>query len=401
MTPTFAAGQSIVKGGYYVGGSSKLLPTSGLDASLFTHLFYAFANLADNSPKVVMPSNNAQEVSTFSSNMKSKNPDVLTLLSIQATGAELAVVLQNNQTRGNFISSSITLARSYQFDGIDLDWEFARSQTEMNVFGVLIAEWRHAVSVEGQNTNRTALLLTAAVYFNSTIIYAGKGSYPIGAIADNLDFVNVMSYDYHGSWQPSETGANTNLYDNSSLVSTDRGITSWLQAGMPPKKLVLGLTLYGRSWTLKDENIANGLGAAAVGLGPAQPVSNTAGIFYYSEVVSFIANDNATVVHDMTEVTGYCYAQNIWVSYEDPFIIGNKVLYSKSKDLRGYFFWQVSGDNNFQVSAAASQTMDTGIIPLTPASPSSAAAPTASLSTLWVAVAVLLLLRGSTIDTVG
>lgn len=353
LTLTSVAGQSAaVKGGYYRGGTSSLFPASGLDATLYTHLFYAFVQWDNTTDKLTVPSANLGEMQSFSADVKSTNPEVLTLISISAPGEEFGPVLLSNASRTAFINSSISLARSLNFDGLDLDWEFSQSQAEMDAFGSLIGEWRQAAVAEGNQTSRTPLLLTAAVYFNATILYTGKGSYPTAAIAENLDFVNIMTYDYHGTWDVNQTGANTNLYDPSSVVSTDHGITSWLEAGLPPDKAVMGLTLYGRSWTLEDEKESNGLGAPATAAGPAQPKSQDPGVFYYSEVVSFIAENEATVVHNMSEVTGYCYADNVWVSYEDPYIVSNKVLYAKSRSLRGYFFWMISQDNDFEVSKA-------------------------------------------------
>lgn len=76
-----------------------------------------------------------------------------------------------------------------------------------------------------------------------------------------------MRYDYHGSWDTSVTGAHALLYNKASNVSTNYGILSWIEAGVPPEKLVMGLLPYGRTWELKDPN-KHGIGDPAVGVGP-------------------------------------------------------------------------------------------------------------------------------------
>lgn len=62
----------------------------------------------------------------------------------------------------------------------------------------------------------------------------------------DLDFVNLMTYDIHGSWE-SETGYSAPLYagpyetDPQNMV--DAMTTDWLNAGCPAEKLILGRRL--------------------------------------------------------------------------------------------------------------------------------------------------------------
>ncbi|OAE28720.1 hypothetical protein AXG93_1617s1040 [Marchantia polymorpha subsp. ruderalis] len=330
-----------VKGGYWQEGSTRV-PASAINASLFTHIFYAFAFIESNT-SLLKPSANDVDIETFSQTVKKINPEVKTLISISASGPEFQEVMQTEQSRQAFINSSISLARSNGFDGLDLDYEFAQSQAEMDNFSSFIAEWRVAVNSE---STTAPLLLTAAVYYKPVLANVGVGTYPVKSISENLDFVNIMCYDFHGSWDVTQTGANANLYDPDSNLSADFGITSWLEAGLPSEKAVLGLTLYGRSWVLKDQNEATGLNAPAVAAGPAQPISQEKGVFFYAEVATFIKEKSASVVTDGTLVTSYCHADNLWVSYENQVVITRKVFYAQSKNLRGYFFWAITQDDD-------------------------------------------------------
>ena len=113
-----------------------------------------------------------------------------------------------------------------------------------------------------------------------------------------------MAYDLHGSWDP-VTGHNAGLhpahsgdtlnvvgpsavfirYDN--LSHQRSAVEYYLTNRFPPQKLVLGIGLYGRSWTLADSS-RNGVGAPAVGPGTPRPFSGEAGYAAYYEV-SFIS----------------------------------------------------------------------------------------------------------------
>ncbi|KAG6543694.1 hypothetical protein Mapa_014878 [Marchantia paleacea] len=375
-----------VKGGYWQSGSLRI-PASSINATLFTHIFYAFAHIEENT-SLLKPHANDADIETFSQIVKNINPEIKTLISISASGPDLQEVMHTEQSRQAFINSSISLARSNGFDGLDLDYEFAQSQGEMDNFSSFLSEWRLAVNAE---STTSPLLLTAAVYYKPVLANVGVGTYSVQAISENLDFVNIMCYDFHGSWDVTATGANANLYDSASNLSVDFGITSWLEAGLPSQKAVLGLTLYGRSWLLKNQTEAAGLNAPAVAAGPAQPMSQSEGVFLYAEVTTFIKEKTATVVHDLEFVTAYCYADNVWVSYEDPSIITAKVNYANSKNLRGYFFWAITQDSLWEVSSAASVAMDHAVsLAPAPAPGPSSSAPTSVLHVAFMILVVIL-----------
>ncbi|KAL1221154.1 Class V chitinase [Cardamine amara subsp. amara] len=73
----------------------------------------------------------------------------------------------NPISRKSFIWSSISIAKNYRFDGLDLAWEYPKTEVEMSNFGKLLEEWRSAVGDDNDRTEIPELLLTAAVYYSS------------------------------------------------------------------------------------------------------------------------------------------------------------------------------------------------------------------------------------------
>ncbi|KAA8522902.1 hypothetical protein F0562_009325 [Nyssa sinensis] len=159
-----------------------------------------------------------------------------------------------------------------------------------------------------------------------------------------------MCYDYHGSWNTSATGAHAALFDPKSNVSTSYGLRSWIKAGMPQSKLIMGLPLYGRTWRLKDPK-SHGIGAPAVGLGPGDDM----GTMTFFQVEMFNKENNATVTYDVKTVSTYSFAGTSWIGYDDTRSTSVKIRFAQALRLRGYFFWAVNGDHEWKISKQASR----------------------------------------------
>ncbi|KAL0013575.1 hypothetical protein SO802_000644 [Lithocarpus litseifolius] len=107
----FSAGQTEVKAAYWFPGTG--LSVSGIDSTLFTHLFCAIADLDQTTYQVTISSSNSAEFSTFTQTVQQKNPSVKTLLSIgggDAVAPTFASMASQASTRKSFIDSSIQLA---------------------------------------------------------------------------------------------------------------------------------------------------------------------------------------------------------------------------------------------------------------------------------------------------
>lgn len=340
-----SAGQNAVKAAYWLYDTN--FPAADIDSTLFTHLFCAFADLNAQNYQVTVSSENQARFSSFTTTVQQKNPAVKALLSIgggNATTTESFVTMASQAaSRKSFIDSSIKLARSLNFHGLDIDWEYPRNATQMSNFGTLLNEWRSAVALEARSSGKPALLLTAAVIYTAN--YFGLIS-PTSAISNSLDWINVMAYDfnYPGDRNGSIiTGPPAALFSPDRIqVSGDSGIRAWIQSGLSPKKIVLGFPFFGHSLQLAN---ANNHGFWA----PTSGVVN-GGAMAYNEIRQFIMSTSATKVFNATVVSDYCYSGTTWIGYDDTQSVSTKVKYAKDKGLLGYSAWQISQDDNWILS---------------------------------------------------
>ncbi|XP_021741381.1 acidic mammalian chitinase-like [Chenopodium quinoa] len=339
---------SEVKGGYWLEDSG--LQAEDINSTLFTHLFCAFANLDNTGTDILTIS---PTCSTFPEIVRKRNPSVKVLLSIgggNIGSKKFDTMASMPKLRGDFIESSISLATTHGFDGLDLDWENQTTINEMNHMATLLYEWKAAI-----NRRAPHLLLTAALRFKP-VAYTGV-PFPVQAIIDNLDWVNVMAYDFYSpAWppQPVVTMFHAPLYDPTrSTVSGSDGITAWINAGVPAKKLVFGLPFYGYQWKLQNAN-NHGIRAPAIVVENQDPNART-----FNQIHHFIAGNGAITVYDPAYVANYCYAGTDWIDFDDQKTIAIKVAYAKNKALLlGYFSWCLHQDRNWALSTIASQTWD-------------------------------------------
>ncbi|CAI9098934.1 OLC1v1035673C1 [Oldenlandia corymbosa var. corymbosa] len=357
FSPETSSSTTGIKGGYWPSWKADKVPPSAIPTGYFTHIFYAFATLNPETYSLNITPSDKQWMPVFTNTIHSKSPSVKTMLSIGGAAANLTVfsmMSAKKEHRTAFINSTIDVARKYGFDGLDLDWEFPGTPREMNKLVYLFRDWRNAATEESISSGKPALLITAAVYYTTTVTLNTNipRVYPGYRIGEYVDFLNPMCYDYHGGWEPTLTGANALLYDKSSNVSTSYGISTWKSSGINPEQIAMGLAIYGRSWTLSDL-ANNGIGAPATSVGPG-----VQGVLGYNEILKFNAAFDATVVFDKTTVSTYSYSGTTWVGYDDVLTIILKVKFAKAQGLGGYFFWALDTDDNWSISRAASMAWD-------------------------------------------
>lgn len=340
-----------VRAGYWFSNSNHYSPVSQINTSLYTHLYYYSLSVDETNFVVSLPTEDQLPLfTTFSSTLKSNNPSLKTLLSIgthehanNASNSAISTMVSDQTHRAVFINSSLQLARAHGFDGLDFAWQFPSSQHDMSNLEDLLAEWRHSINDDAKNSPAATLLLTATVYFSDHLFSEDSNNvdYPIDAISNNVDWANVLCFNYHK--EGDVTAADAALFDQVSHFSTSYGVVSWLDAGVPPCKLLLGVPLFGRSWFLKNK-MKNGFGAQVVAAGPRLKLSNQTGIMAYFEITEMLEDTNSIMIYDNRTGSSYFSNGGLWVTFDSLEVIEQKIDFALQNGLLGYFLWPISYD---------------------------------------------------------
>ncbi|KAJ8753104.1 hypothetical protein K2173_017640 [Erythroxylum novogranatense] len=338
-----------IQAGYWYSASE--LPVSDVDSSLFTHLIYAFAFINSSTYHLYINSSTEQSFSSFASTIKRKNPSAISLLSIWAGREDLEIfssMISDSFHRKSFIDSSINMARINDYGGLELTGVVPSMRLNMTNLGTLFDEWRRAAASESKNSGKSELLLIMAGYYSPSL---DSVTYPIGSLIRNLDWIEIVAYDYYVPTKSNLTGAHAALYGTLSQANTDRGIKEWLRTGLSASKLVLGLPYHGYAWQLVNPK-DNFIGAPASG-----PAITTDGSMGYKSIKSFIQNYGygKTSSFNSTYVVNCFTVGSNWFNFDDVEAIRAKVSYAKEKKLSGYSVFQLSNDDNWLLSKTGKQ----------------------------------------------
>ena len=186
--------------------------------------------------------------------------------------------------------------------------------------------------------------LTAAISAHPTYIREGLD---IPVMAENMDAIHIMSYDYHGSWE-NKADHHAALYPSSwdPDLNANTTVKTLMELGAPASKLVLGIPTYGRSWTVSGSNM--NMPVPATGPGIPGPITKEAGNLGYQEICLKIRNEGWTLVEDTRGPYAYG-AGNQWVGFDTIDSAKAKAQYVKSIGLGGAMFWDLATDD-FNVS---------------------------------------------------
>ena len=266
--------------------------------------------------------------------LKHRAPKLKILISLEGKASDFAedAKPENRQAfvascvnifvRGNFVPG---IAQQGIFDGFDVDWESPQQQDAANFRDLLIEFRRQMRSV------RPNLRLSIAV---------GQAPHMLpgtdfATIAPLVDQVGIMNYDYAGPWSP-RTGFLAPLFSGPTPTnesnSIERSIASYKAAGVPTKKLLMGLPFYGYSWTGVDHT-NNGLFQAGQAVHADEP-------YHY---IRALVGPYATYRDQRSQAPWLFDGQTFW-TYEDPVSVRYKVSYASLQHLGGVMIWELSGD---------------------------------------------------------
>lgn len=237
---------------YYASWGTGRMAIADIPDHLLTHLNYSFINVTTEGECFVDdPAIQDPQLTE----LRTLYPDIYLVLSVGGwTWSEnFSDAALTDESRQKFAQSCVDLMVQYDFDGLDIDWEFPVRQGEADTpgrpedrenFTALLAELRVQLDAQGVEDGRHYELSIAApssAWFHSAL--------ELDKIHDHLDYINLMTYSFVGGWS-GVTGLDGALYaDSTSASSVENTVNAFLDAGTPPDKLIVVSAMLERGGT--------------------------------------------------------------------------------------------------------------------------------------------------------
>lgn len=305
--------------------------------------------------------------------LKALHPHLRTSIAIGGwtLSGNFSTSLDSAAERELFTESVIDFLRTYtMFDGVDFDWEYpgggglesnaASAQDGANYVATLGLLRKKLDALGGELGRRYEISVASAAGVDKI------SNFRLSELKEVVDFFNVMTYDFHGTWE-SSTGHQAPLTGDAIGYDISTAIDRYLQAGVDPSQIVLGAPAYTRAWTgvqsSSDDYGVNdyGYGDSATG---AAPGSFEAGVYDYKDLLAQRRAGGWQLIWDDNAQAAYLWnpAERIFSSFETPATIALKSAWAREKGLGGVMFWDLSndavGDPDSLIEAAADFWLD-------------------------------------------
>ncbi len=325
------------------------MPASSIDFTALTHIIHFSVvpnpdGTLNNSDNSVTTANSADIVSqAHAAGIK---------VIICVGGADSEEAFQAAASAGNlppFVNNLTNFMATRGYDGVDIDWE-PLPVSDAQQFTNLVIGLRSALDGFSQHK-----LLTVAAG-----AYPPDGDSPtaqyqmFATLQSQFDQINIMTYDLSGPYGGWVTWFNSPIYDGGfrfpstgGLVpSVDGAVHNFINNGVAPGKLGIGIAFYGYLWT-------DGTGTSATSITqPRQswidaPTVSTPGYsaiianYYQPNLYHWDTNAQAAYLG----ITNAIPANNIFLSYDDQRTCQAKVSYARNRGLGGVMIWELAQDH--------------------------------------------------------
>ncbi|KXJ89088.1 hypothetical protein Micbo1qcDRAFT_213428 [Microdochium bolleyi] len=319
--------------GYSLGRECLHQDASQVDAQAYTHLHFGFGTMTQS-----FDVETGDILSTYQFEQFKKVKGPKRILSFGgwdfSTMPSTYMIFRNAVTAANRVQAATKIAdfiKKHNLDGVDIDWEYPGAP---DIPGI------PAASKDDGPNYLAFLVLLKNLLPGKTVSIAAPSSYwylkqyPLKQIGAVVDYIVYMTYDLHGQWDAnnahSQEGCDNGncLRSQVNLTETKQSLAMITKAGVPGRKVVVGVTSYGRSYKMANAG-CSGPGCTYLGdrfNSPAKKgvCTGTSGYLADAEIDEIVADRRRAgrVVSQYTDASSnsdiIVYDDGEWVSYMSP-----------------------------------------------------------------------------------
>lgn len=305
-------------------------PPRDIDYRLYTHLFHAFIT-ADGDGRI----NKGRNVPSREVTAEAHKHGVKVVPSLGGWGWDdkFAEIVSKPEAEDRYFKAVMQIVDEYDYDGVDLDWEYPDTKEEVVGFERLTRRFRKAVDELGRKKGRHMVITMAASANPGTLKWLDRSF-----LLETMDWINVMTYDYTGEWTD-YGGHHSPLFASSKQPGSPRSTAATMaflldERGLPANRLAVGIPLYGRGFNV-EKPYASTKGA---------PKKRLPGD--YARLRRLEGDPNWSREWDDETKNPWLISKKdrAVIGYDDARSVAIKTEWAMKRGFRGVFFWQVHAD---------------------------------------------------------
>ena len=299
--------------------------------------------------------------------MELKNSGIRVLMVIGGVSSDnlkaLTVLSNQDDTRAKLVKSILDLVERYNFDGVDMDWEYPGTSgldgytTEIDKVNLnkLMRDLRAGLD-KMQDKGGSPYILSAAIPATSwgSARYQFKSTKTIGGLNDYCDYINMMSYDsnnesYCTHLAPVYQSAQSHDYKFGCVY----GVNQFTGMGLDKNKIILGAACYGKAY--KVSGTISSTYPALNNSGTLTQIDGIDGSFktgtmYYSAIIEVTKTSGWKQYIEKNSndkiVGAYLYNSSlkVYITYDSVETVAAKCEYAKANGM-GIMAWAYGEDS--------------------------------------------------------
>ncbi len=236
------------------------------------------------------------------------------------------ILMTNSTVKNNLFNSIKNTIVTYNLDGVNIDFEAMYNTDEGNVVNGFMADLTSYIHTQ---------LPGKEVSFDGPAVN-WSNDWDLNGLAQNVDHLIVMAYDYNGSWS-SNTGAVSPLTHPSGGICVTKTLNSDYAVAKSnfSEKLILGVPYYGKHWKTTTSS-------------PGSSITSYVGSTFYRTAVTNAANNGGFIWDNDSQTPWFKWNSGGWnqVWQDNEPSIAKKYDLALTENLGGIGIWALNYDGN-------------------------------------------------------
>ncbi|KAG2001597.1 hypothetical protein GB937_010039 [Aspergillus fischeri] len=347
--------------GYYEGWSSRrgcnTVWPEQIKLGVYSHINFAFATIHPETYEVLPADERDVPLYKRLTDLKQYDPNLKVMIALGGwtfndpgpTATLFSDLAASEEKQKKFFKSLVSFMSTYDFDGVDLDWEYPEASdrsgrpADYDNFPKFMANLKNSLD-KTPGRSELSITLPASYWYLQ--------HFDIKELAKHVSFFNIMTYDLHGTWDRGNKWTGEYLNAHTNLTEMKTAFDLLWRNDIDADMVTMGLAFYGRAYTVASPNCMEP-GCLYLSGGKKGECSDETGVLLNSEIMDIMSSKQLSAKLYKDAAVKVVHWEDQWVSYDDKETFQIKTDFAREQCLGGVMVWAISHDTQSGTFAGA------------------------------------------------